>query len=125
METIVNWGAHYRSWQSFTSVPSIIIKFEDLVTEPKKHFMKLLNFLSDFIDINIDMKLFDETINFTMFEKLKMLENKYGFHEAEIAQVKNFFNTGKTNSWEKKLNKNHTDLIEKKFNTEMINLGYI
>ena len=125
METIINWGAHYRSWKSFKSVPSIFIKYEDLVTNPIKHYMKLLNFLSDFIDIKIDKKLFDKTIKFTMFDNLKMLENKNGFKEGEIIQVKNFFNTGKTNSWKGILNKYHTDAIEKKFNKEMNELNYI
>ena len=45
MESIVNWDIHYRSWKSFKSVPSMFIKFEDLLQNPKKNFHLLINFL--------------------------------------------------------------------------------
>ena len=37
-QTLVSWGQNYRSWKSFKSVPSLFLKYEDLVLEPKKSF---------------------------------------------------------------------------------------
>ena len=122
MESIVNWDIHYRSWKSFKSVPSIFIKFEDLVQDPKENFRLLIKFLSKHIDISLDEKLLNKTIKLTMFDKLKQLENKYGFKESK---ENNFFNSGQLDSWKKLLNKKQIKKVENKFYKEMKELGYL
>ena len=101
METIVNWSMHYKSWKSFKGVPNLFIKFEDLVKNPNKEFKKIIEFLSEFIDIKFNKKKFDETLKLTMFKNLQSLEKKVGFDES---QENNFFNSGKIDSWKKILN---------------------
>ena len=122
MESIVNWDIHYRSWRSFKSVPSMFIKFEDLLQNPKKNFHLLINFLSKYIDIKLNEKLLDETVELTRFANLKKLESIYGFKESK---ENDFFNSGKIDSWKKLLNKRQVKLVEDKFYKEMKELGYI
>ena len=122
MESIVNWDIHYRSWKSFKSVPSIFIKFEDLLQNPKKNFRLLINFLSNYIDIKLNERLLDETIELTRFDNLRKLESIYGFKESK---ENDFFNSGKIDSWKKLLNKRQIKLVENKFYKEMKELGYI
>jgi len=122
-ETIVNWSLHYKSWKSFRSVPSIFMKYEDLISNPKKNFEKLINFLSQYMDIELDKKNLEETIEKTSFTNLKKLENTLGFQESN-KEIK-FFRSGKIDSWKKILNKNQKNKVEKAFNVEMKKLKYI
>ena len=122
METIVNWSMHYKSWKSFKGVPNLFIKFEDLIKNPSNEFKKIIEFLSNFIDIKFNNKKFDETLKFTKFQNLQNLENKFGFDES---QENNFFNSGKIDSWKKILTENQIKKIENSFYEEMKELKYI
>ena len=60
---------------------------------------------------------------------LKNLEKNQGFNEALYSEkekkVKSFFNLGFNNRWKKLLNENVQKQIEKSFETEMKELGYL
>ena len=88
-----------------------------------KHFKKLITFLAHYINIEVNNKIIEKTIEITKFDKLKNLENKYGFDEAP-SNV-NFFRSGKINSWEKILNKSQIKEVEDFFYENMKELGYI
>lgn len=122
MEGIVNWALHYRSWKSFKSVPSIFIKFEELSKDPIKIFRKIVTLLSLHTKITLNETLLEKTVQYTMFDNLRRLEDKYGFKEAKEDK---FFNSGKINSWKNILNSKQIKIIEKKFSKEMIELGYL
>ncbi len=122
-ETIVNWSLHYKSWRSFRSVPSIFLKYEDLISNPKKNFEKLITFLSQYIDIKLDRKNLEKSIEKTSFTNLKNLENTLGFQESN--KKTKFFRSGKIDTWKKILNKNQKNKVEKAFNSEMKRLKYI
>ncbi|PPR46067.1 MAG: hypothetical protein CFH18_00673 [Alphaproteobacteria bacterium MarineAlpha5_Bin8] len=122
-ETIVNWSLHYKSWKSFINVPSIFLKYEDLVLNPKKNFEKLINFLSQYIDIDLDTKILNQAIQKTQFTKLKKLEKSLGFQESNKKGV--FFRSGKIDSWKKILSKDQKNKVEKAFYSEMKKLNYI
>ena len=122
-EIIINWALHYKSWKSFKSVPSIFIRFEDLINFPIKNFQKLISFLSNYIDIKFDETILKQTIELTKFNKLKKLEKKIGFHEA-YKNIK-FFRSGKTDSWKKTLNKKQINKVEVAFYDVMKELNYL
>ena len=123
MEIIVNWGLHYRSWKTFKSVPSLFIKYEDLVIDPEKYFKKILLFMSKFMNIKVDLEKLKKTIDLIKFENLQHLEKKIGFKEAP--KDTRFFNSGKTDSWKKKLTKEQLEKIQIFFYNEMKDLGYL
>ena len=122
MDSLINWRLHYKSWKSFVSVPRIFIKFEDLIENPKIVFGKLLNFLSQYIDISINHIKIENSIKLTKFENLKKLEINNGFTEA---QENRFFNTGKKDTWKTLLNAHQIKKIENAFKEEMTELGYL
>ena len=68
-------------------------------------------------------------INWQDDRNLKKLEIEGGFGEAikdkETGKVKQFFNLGPENDWKKLLDDRLIDSIEKEFETEMRELGYI
>ena len=65
----------------------------------------------------------------TEFEKMKSLEKKEEFDEALIddktGKRRNFFNLGPKNDWRKLLDDKNKLIIEKTFQKEMLELGYL
>ncbi len=122
---IYNWGVNYLSWKNFNTVPRILIKYEDLKSEPYKTFKNLINFLNNLGLPSIEKKKFKQSVQNTSFTNLKKLEKNIGFKEQHLLNNINFFNSGSTNSWKNKLSKSQIDTIEKKFKLEMQELEYI
>ena len=122
---IYNWGINYLSWKNFNTVPKIIIKYEDLISETYKTFENLLNFLNDLGLPPIEKTKLSHSLQNTSFSYLKSLEKNIGFKEQYLLKNTNFFNVGSTDSWKNKLSKSQVDKIEKKFSKEMQELGYL
>ena len=125
-EITLNWKNHYLSWKKFsTEVPSLFIKYEDMLLSLEKEIGKIIEFFSDNFNIkvaNID-NITSNIIASTKFEKLQAIENKKGFLEkSENAQ---FFRKGLKNQWKEKLNNRQINRITKAFFKEMKELGYV
>ena len=125
---ISSWKNHYNSWKQFKK-NYLLVKYEDLIQEPHKEFNKLAQYLSKLLNLKFDATKINLAVNSNSFESLKKLENKNGFVEAikdkETGEVKQFFNLGPENNWEKLLDIKLKEDIEKEFETEMRELGYI
>ena len=117
-----SWKSHYNSWK--ISSNSIIIKYEDLLINTKSEINKLSTFLKKFTKFNVSDQKIQNILKTTSFEKLKKMEEKEGFEEASNSTIK-FFNLGPSNDWKNVLSKNLIDSVEKNFNKEMKELGYI
>ncbi len=125
---LTSWKTHYLSWKNFKK-NYLLIKYENLVSEPDKEFRKITKYLNDVMHIKIEEDKIDHAIESNSFENLKKIENRDGFKEAikdkGSGEVKRFFNLGPNNKWEKILDSEIKDEIEKKFNIEMKELGYL
>ncbi len=125
---LTSWKTHYLSWKNFKK-NYLLIKYENLVSEPDKEFRKITKYLNDVMHIKIKEDKIDHAIKSNSFENLKKIENRDGFKEAikdkGSGEVKRFFNLGPNNKWEKILDSEIKDEIEKKFNVEMKELGYL
>ena len=117
-----SWKVNYLSWKN-RDYPKLIIKYEELFTNTFDVFSKILKFLNNFKEIQIEKNKINETIKICSFESLSKLENLIGFSEREGKE--NFFRKGLTNEWEKSLSKDLIKKIENNFKDEMISLGYL
>ena len=120
-----NWGTNYLSWKNFNSVPSIIIKYEDLISNTYKSFSKIILFLNEIGLSKIDKTKLKRSIDNTSFGNMKKLEKKYGFSEQKLGTGRRFFNKGTTNSWKVKLSPKQVKIIEDRFQKEMKELSYL
>ena len=109
----------------------MLIKYEDLVKDTRKTFIRILEFIS-FLKrekLVIDEKKFQNTLLSTSFKKMQDLENKNDFFEAKenlkTGKKIRFFNMGLRNDWKNLLDKNIKDEIEVSFKNEMKDLGYL
>tara|TARA_S200000501_G_C20503075_1_gene603520 strand:- start:287 stop:676 length:390 start_codon:yes stop_codon:yes gene_type:complete len=125
---ITSWKTHYNSWKNFKK-NYLLIKYENLVSEPEKEFRKISNYISELINLKIEDKKIELAIKSNEFENLKRIEKKDGFNEAvknkETGEIKQFFNLGPNNKWENLLDLKTRKEIETKFKNEMEELGYL
>ena len=118
-----SWSDHYNSWKNYKSREIIIIKYEDMVNSASSTFLKVLTYLSKIIKIDVDHTKMHKAIEETSFKNLKSLEINEGF-KTNLSKNE-FFRKGVVGDWREKLNKEHVKKIEKAFEAEMIELGYL
>lgn len=127
-QLLSSWKSHYNSWKRFPK-NYFLIKYENLIDDPKKEVKKIIDYLNNFFSIQISKDNLNKIISNSSFENLKNLEDKGLFDEnaknKKTGEVKNFFNLGKKNNWKQTLNKNILDKLEKNFLNEMKELGYM
>ena len=124
IEIIGSWGFHYNSWKNgIIKIPRIIIKYEDLVDNSFKAFSRVIEFLSNLMNFEINDDKIRTSINLSSFKNLKKYEELKLFKENQGSE--NFFRTGKYNNWIKELSYDQVKMIEDNLNAEMIDLGYL
>ena len=122
-EFITSWKTHYLSWKKYSVVvPHIIIKYEDIINEPKKNFLDILYFMKNLFSFEINNEKFNNSVNSVNFNNLKNFENVEGFEERLYG---NFFREGKIDEWKDKHPNNYCKDIENLFKNEMSQLGYL
>ena len=117
-----SWKTHYNSWKIASN--SLIIRYEDLISNTRLEIEKLSEFISKFIKFEVNDQKIQTILNMTSFKKLKQMEEIEGFEEAPNDKTK-FFNLGPKNDWKKNLNKKLIERIESNFSDEMKELKYI
>ena len=119
-----SWKIHYLSWIK-TTIPTILVKYEDLNLDTFNCFKKILDFLKNFNQFNkveINEEKIKKSIDICKFEKLSNLEKSEGFSEKVNGS---FFRSGKVDEWKVKLTKIQINLIKKSFYNEMQSLNYL
>jgi len=124
------WSEHYKSWKNNKKFKVLFIKYEDLKNNKEEIFMEMINFINQLYgnpNSQIDENKFNNSLRSTNFSNLKNKELNEGFSEGYMSRGGkkiNFFNMGFKNKWENFLPKNIVDMIDKKFNIELKELGY-
>jgi len=124
LSIIGSWSENYNSWKNFNLTKKIIIKYEDLLTNPFDNFLKIIEYLNELYGLKVDKNKIKKIIEVTKFSNLQDLEKKFGFIET-ISKKGLFFREGKSGSWKSQLNKETTDKIENLFYKEMKELNYL
>ena len=123
-EIITSWKNHYLSWKKFSKeVPSIIVKYEDILTNKENEFLKICDFLQKILPFNFNKAKFEKAINSLDFNKLKKLEKKHGFEEKLYGRY--FFRKGLIDEWKNILPDYLHEKIISNLKKEMSDLGYI
>ena len=125
MELLSTWDLHVQSWLNYNTVPRLIIRYEDLKSNPKENIINIKEFLNKIHKLNIDLsdQQIDKIIENSNFNNLKKLENQNGFDEA--SKHSKFFRSGNSNQWKDVLSKPQLQLIENNLQTLMKYFNYI
>ena len=127
-----SWSFNFNSWKIYQkSNKYLLVRYEDLIKDTKKEFVKILNFINSLgsTQFPIFEEKLDLTIDTTNFYKMKKLEETQGFEEAKINEVTGekipFFRLGPENNWKKNINVEISKKIENHFKKEMLELNYL
>ena len=125
-----SWSTNFKSWRELKKINKyLLIKFEDLISEPEKTFITILKFVHKLanLELIIDENKIKNILQTTSFQYLQNLEKKYTFHEssstAEESYVQFFKYGNKKDSVgiPDELKK----ALENKLSKEMTELGYL
>ncbi len=128
---ISSWSNNYYSWKNSRDFNTLLIKYEDLQNDSENSFKKILNFTNKIIfkEKRIEKQKFKLAIETTNFDVLKKQEENQGFEEAVYSsrdgKFKPFFYLGKKNNYKNLLKSKTITIIEKIFEKEMRELGYL
>ena len=125
---IGSWGFHYNSWKVLPK-NYLLIKYENLLSDPEKEFFKIYEFIKKFIKIDKEKKIVKKIIDQTSFVNLQEQENKNLFTE-NVFDLKSkkkikFFNLGPRNNWKHMIDEKISQEIQNTFKKEMSELGYL
>ena len=122
------WNDHYKSWTNNTK-NLLLLRYEDLITEPKKELEKIIFFLNRYVNFETNDIKNNKILESTSFENLKKMEQVGSFTEnvikKETGSSVNFFNLGPKNIWQNSLDKKIIKKIEDSFKDEMNEIGYL
>ena len=122
-----SWKTHYLSWKNMRK-NNLLIRYEDLINDTKNEFTKIADYIGGLLKLKFTEDQIDKAINFSSFEKLEKMEKDSGFTESTVSKegIRNkFFFLGPKNDWTKILEPKISDEINKKFENEMRELGYL
>ena len=125
---ISSWKTNYNSWKN-TKKNFLLIKYENLLTNPKLEFIRVIDYIKKITKSNFDEKKIKNAFDSTSFNVLQEKEINEGFYESVRDKLgdgkKKFFNLGPRNQWQELVDKNIVNEIEKQFETEMKELNYL
>jgi len=127
-----SWEIHYNSWKQLElNKKYLLIKYEDLINKKKTTLIRIFKFFNTLGvgEFKIDMIKLNKVIKSTEFQKMKNLEKSQPFQESmtdpNTGKKIPFFNLGPNNNWTRILPTQIRKKIEKVFEKEMIELGYL
>ena len=123
------WKDHYVSWTRNNN-KLLLIKYEDMLNDINKEILRIVDFIKEFVKIDLTDEKLKNIIKSTSFQNLKNLEKKHEFKEASTDKKdknkkKDFFYLGKENKWEKYLDEENRIKIENELKDLMKELNYL
>ncbi len=113
------WSDHVNSWTSGAHYPVLVLKYEDLLADPKRHFAKLI----EHFGLPVDEERLERAIRFSSFKELKKQEEKSGFIERP-EQSDKFFGKGTSGQWQSELSEEHVKYLRHEHRDVMERYGY-
>ena len=128
LPTIIgSWSNHYKSWKKFKK-NFLNIKYENLLENPLEEFSKITNYLKNISDFKFENNNILKAIEECSFDNMSKQEDRFGFNDNSKRNKllnRKFFNLGPNNKWQDILDNEIKVKIEKIFNSEMRELGYL
>jgi hypothetical protein len=119
-QIITSWSLHVKSWTENPENSRLVLRYEDMLDNPKKSFRKVESFLK----LKKDPKRLKQAIKFSSFSMLKSQEDKAGFVEKH-ENANKFFRQGRKNQWHDKLSKEQINKIISLHGAQMARFNYL
>lgn len=120
MQILGRWDMHAKSWYSNAdNLNCLVVRYEDMVEDTEATFRTVVKHCYG----GVEEEYLHNAIEYTSFENMKRMEQKFGFMERPEAADR-FFRRGKTD-WKPELKRAHARRIEREFGEVMEDLGYL
>jgi hypothetical protein len=97
-EFLGSWSQHVHSWTQWAGPRILVLRYEDLLDKPQKHFARIARL----IGLDGDRARLMRAIDHASFAALAAMERRDGFVEA-ASQERRFFRAGRANQWREAL----------------------
>jgi hypothetical protein len=115
-----SWSFHVKSWADHESERILVLRYEDLLEKPTKHFAKVARL----VGIGQDRARIERAVKHAGFGTLSSLEKKHGFIEVSDKAAR-FFRTGKMNQWREALGREQVQRVVDAHREQMTRFGYV
>lgn len=115
-----SWSTHVASWTANPTPQLMVLRYEDLLHKPRKHFKQVANFLG----LKPPPERLERAIRHSSFKALKALEQKKGFKERSD-KADAFFREGRSEQWREVLTPDQVRRIVRDHHEQMERFGYI
>lgn len=114
------WSIHVSSWTQRAHPRLIVVRYEDLLSDPFANFGKIART----IGISRDEKRIRRAVEHSSFKQMQKLEAEHGFQERS-EYSKKFFRSGKSGGWREQLTAEQVARIERDHGEQMKRFGYL
>ncbi|WP_164931322.1 sulfotransferase domain-containing protein [Erythrobacter sp. HKB08] len=114
-----SWSTNVTSWLDQDEIPLLLVRYEDLLSDPAGQ----LDRITSFCGLSIDLEKQGAATDAASFERLKKAEDDAGFSEKPRAG-KAFFRKGRTGGSTRELNEAQNRRILEDHGAAMRRLGY-
>lgn len=119
-EVHASWSTHVASWTQSPNPQLLVVRYEDLLAKPRKHFKLVTNFLG----LNPSAERLERAIRNSSFKMLKAQEQKHGFRERS-SKAASFFREGRAEQWREKLTPEQVRRVISDHREQMERFDYI
>jgi len=115
-----SWSTHVKSWADMANDSVLVLRYEDLLEKPAKHFAKVARL----VGLGQDRARVDRAVRHAGFQSLSGLEKKHGFAEASGKGAR-FFRKGRVNEWREALSREQVQRVIDAHREQMQRFGYV
>ncbi|MEX0852063.1 MAG: sulfotransferase domain-containing protein [Bauldia sp.] len=115
-----SWSEHVHSWTELPHEAMIVVRYEDLLADPVKHFTAIVEHLRQ----KPSPEQIAEAIELSTFDKLRAAEDKGDFRERS-ERAERFFRQGRAGAWQEDLTAVQVERIVEAHGEEMRRFDYL
>jgi hypothetical protein len=119
-QRLLTWSDHVRSWVDDAAVDALVIRYEDLVSEPLTAFAALIRR----IGLPLDGATLARAVRLSAFDTLRAQEATTGFRERPTTAAA-FFREGRIDGWRDVLTRAQIGRITTAHEVMMRRFGYL
>tara|TARA_R110000824_G_scaffold118960_14_gene271912 strand:- start:29688 stop:30530 length:843 start_codon:yes stop_codon:yes gene_type:complete len=116
-----SWSHHVESWTAHPNPSLLVLRYEDMLSDPMAAFKKTANFLG----LQPPQERLDRAIRFSSFKALKAQEEAEGFSERPKNAQAAFFREGRAEQWREELSPDQVRQIISDHRKQMERFNYI
>lgn len=115
-----SWSEHVRSWTAKAGFPVLVLRYEDLQTDPEAQFTRLVEHLG----MPLEPARLARAIEFSSFDELSRQESSTPFIEKSPT-AERFFHAGRSGQWDGALAPELVERIRRDHRKTMKAHGYL